>query len=148
MKYAMAVIFVLLSAEAGLACSCSFVTPSQGFEKAQSVFTGKIVHSSKAKWIVAVDRVWKGEVDSQIILFDAHAGSSCAASYKRGKSYLFLVNVETVNGASRYSPQVCNWGTRLKAAKVAFQGKGPPRRIEDWVLMGRGPGRIPIKRVQ
>jgi hypothetical protein len=122
-----------------------FSSPSQGFERAHAVFTGKIVQASKAHWIVEVNRVWKGEVESQIVLTDAHAESSFAASYKLGESYLFLVNVEAVNGTTQYSPQVCNWGTRLKGAKVALNPKGPARRVEEWVLMGHGEGRRPIK---
>lgn len=129
-----------------MGCSCGATTPSQGFDRAQAVFTGTILNSKKSKWVVSVERVWKGEVESQITLRDAHAGSSCASQFKKGVGYLFLVNVEKTAGLIAYTPQVCNWGTRLNATKVGFGDQGPYRWTEDWVLMDRGEGTVPTKK--
>jgi hypothetical protein len=126
-----------------LCCVCGAVTPSDGFDRAQAVFTGTVIKASKSTWTVSVQRVWKGDVESVVTLRDAHAGTSCASSFRRGATYLFLVNVESVNGAVRYSPQVCNWTNRLKSDKVRFGEDGPSRWVEDWVLTGRGAGHAP-----
>jgi hypothetical protein len=143
------IVFMLATATVGFGCSCMFSTPSAGFERAKAVFTGKIIQARKDEWTVEVSRVWKGEVESQIILFDAHARTSCSVNgYKIGQSYLFLANVENTNGITRYSPQVCNWGVRLRSQRVRLKEKGMARWVEDWVLMGHGRGRSPIKGLQ
>lgn len=140
-----AAVFLLANVNSSLGCSCIFPTPTQGFDRAQAVFTGKVIKANENEWTVEVDRVWKGDVESQIILFDAHPRSSCSTNnYKKGQSYLFLVNVENTSGITRYSPQVCNWGTRLRSSKVRLESNGPARWIEDWVLRGHGKGSPPI----
>jgi hypothetical protein len=104
---------LVFSATETSACMCGAITPAQGFDQAQAVFTGKVIKVKKSEWTILVDRVWKGEIEETITLHDAHRGSSCAAGYKRGESYLFLINVEKSEQKLVYSPQVCNWGTRL-----------------------------------
>ncbi len=137
--------FVLFNAGKSLACSCSFSLPSQGFDRAQAVFTGKVIKAKKFEWIIVVDRVWKGEVEETITLRDAHAGTSCAAGYKKGESYLFLVSVVKSERQIIYNPQVCNWGTRLKAARMEI-GENTYAWVEDLVLKDRGEGKPPIKK--
>ncbi len=90
--------------------------------------------------------MWKGEVDEMVTLRDAHPKSSCGgAGYEVGESYLFLVNVENSKHKTFYSPQICNWGTRLKSAKVEFEGT-PATLIEDLVLKDRGAGKPPMRK--
>ena len=121
-----------------------FPTPAEGFAHAKAVFTGKVLKSGPTEWTVEVNRVWKGEVASQVIVFDALAGTSCAADgYKTGESYLFLANVASTNGTTKYSPQVCNYGPQLKSSKMSLVPNGPLRWVEDWVLMGQGKGKLP-----
>ena len=135
---------ILFNANTALACMCSLSLPSQGFDRAQAVFTGKVTKAKKSEWIVAVDRVWKGEVEETITLRDAHAGTSCRAGYKKGESYLFLVDVVQSKRKAIYNPQVCNWGTRLKAARMEI-GDNTYAWVEDLVLKDRGEGKPPIK---
>jgi hypothetical protein len=136
---------LLFSASESSACMCGAITPAQGFDQAQAVFTGKVTKAKKSQWTIVVHRVWKGEVEETITLRDAHPGSSCAGSYKRGESYLFLINVEESEQKIVYSPQICSWGTRLKSAKVEFEGT-PATLIEDLVLKDRGAGKPPMKK--
>jgi len=136
---------LLFSASDSSACTCGAITPAQGFNQAQAVFTGKVTKAKKSEWTVVVDRVWKGEVEETITLRDAHPGSSCAGSYRRGESYLFLINVEESEQKVVYSPQICNWGARLKSARVEFEGT-PATLIEDLVLKDRGAGKPPTKK--
>lgn len=137
--------FLLLSARTAPACSCSSLMPDQAFDRAQAVFTGKVIKARKKEWTVAVDRVWKGGPEEIIKLQDAHAGSSCASSYKSGESYLFLINVKESDGKVVYSPQVCTWTTRLKANRLDLGERGS-FWVEDLVLQGRGEGNLPIKK--
>jgi hypothetical protein len=139
-------VILLLTASESFACMCGAITPAQGFDQAQAVFIGKVIKARKSEWTVVVDRVWKGEVEETIMLRDAHPRSSCAVGYERGESYLFLVNVEKSERKVVYSPQVCNWGPRLKSAKVGFEGT-PASWIEDLVLKDRGAGTPPMKKV-
>ncbi len=149
------VVFMLIASPV-LACTCAAVLPHEAFDQAEAVFTGKVIRASKSNWTVEVDRVWKGEIESQIELFDAHAGSSCSTQgYKKGRSYLFLVTIEKKDGKVRYSPQVCTWGGALKRTKMAFEDGqiiiGEHVRgkwIEEWVLMGHGEGKPPLTRNQ
>ena len=136
--------FVLVAANKALACSCSISLPSQGFDRAQAVFTGKVIKAKKSEWTIVVDRVWKGEVGETITLRDAHAGTSCASGYKKGESYLFLVDVVKSERRTIYNPQICNWGTRLKAARMEI-GENAYAWVEDLVLKGRGEGKLPIR---
>jgi hypothetical protein len=104
---------------------------------------------------VEVDRVWKGDVARQIELFDAHAGSSCSTrGFRKGRSYLFLANVENRNGKTRYTPQPCNWTVALKTVRITVQerriniGEGEKARwVEEWVLMGQGEGKLPLNKL-
>jgi hypothetical protein len=137
---------LLFSASKSSACLCGAITAAQGFDQAQAVFSGKVIKAKKSTWTVVVDRVWKGEVEERITLHDALPGSSCAGGYERGESYLFLINVEESEHGVVYSPQICNWGTRLKSTKVEFEGS-PATLIEDLVLKDRGAGKPPMKKV-
>jgi hypothetical protein len=138
-------LWILLSTTSeSSACTCGAITPAQGFDQAQAVFTGKVLKAKKSEWTIAVDRVWKGEIEETITLRDAHPRSSCAAGYELGESYLFLVNIEKSKHKVVYSPQICNWGTRLKSAKVEFEGT-PATLIEGLVLKDRGAGKPPRK---
>ena len=146
-KWLISIIVLMLVVRPGFGCTCGAISPAQGFEQAEAVFTGSVIRSRKSQWRIKVERVWKGDVESEVIVFDAYAGSSCSTSgYKRGTNYLFLVNVESARGLTRYSPQVCNWGTQLKFSMVSFLDEGPAKFIEDWVLEGRGEGRSPNRR--
>lgn len=136
---------LLFNATLSLARVCIFSLPSQGFDRAQAVFTGKVIKAKKSEWTVAVDRVWKGEVEETVTLRDAHAGTSGRAGYKRGESYLFLVDVVKCESRIIYYPQVCNWGTRLKAVRIKI-GENTDAWVEDLVLKDRGEGKPPVKK--
>ena len=148
------VVFMLMASPV-MACSCGYLSPEAGFADAEAVFTGKVIRSSKSNWTVEVERVWKGDVEKRIELFDAHAGSSCSTrGFRKGRSYLFLVSVENRNGKIRYSPRPCNWTVALKTVRITVQerrvniGEGEKARwVEEWVLMGQGEGKLPLNKM-
>lgn len=149
-----AAIGLMLMASPVLACVCPAVLPESAVPRAQAVFTGKVIRSGKSTWIVEVDRVWKGEVESQIESFDAHAGSSCSTrGFKKGQSYLFLVNVENKDGKIRYSPDPCNWTMPMRRSKmivkenrIIFEDGEGAMWAEEFVLKGHGEGKPPLTR--
>jgi hypothetical protein len=67
------------TARQAFSCSCGGITPSDGFDHAEAVFTGTVIEASKSKWTISVQRVWKGDVQSVVILRDAHSGTSCGS---------------------------------------------------------------------
>ena len=54
------------------ACSCDPISPSEGFDRAQYVFTGKVVEMDGHTWTIDVNRVWKGaeKLASHVRLLD------------------------------------------------------------------------------
>jgi len=147
-KITVLVIFIvvfLLSANNALACVCEFALPAQDYDRAQVVFTGKVIKAKKSAWTIIVDRVWKGEIKETVVLRDFLPKSSCSASFKKEVSYLFLVNVVESKGKTVYYPQVCSWGnTRLNKYRVEVGGNNY-MLIEDIVLRNRGEGYFPLK---
>ena len=139
-----------------LGCVCAYVPPENAFGLAEAVFTGKVIRSGKGKWTIEVNRFWKGEVESQVELYDPHAGSSCGTrGIKKGRSYLFLVGVENENGKIRYRINPCNYIVALKAQKMTIEGqkitigKGIEGKwVEERILQGQGEGKAPITRRQ
>jgi hypothetical protein len=136
---------ILSTSDKSFACVCSSRPPSEGFDKAQAIFIGKVTKAKKSEWIVAVDRVWKGEVQETITLRDSMPGTSCAIGFKKGESYLFLVKFVKSERKIIYYPQVCNWGTRLKSTRLEI-GENTYAWVEDLVLKDRGDGKPPIKK--
>jgi hypothetical protein len=41
-------------------CSCPPSSPEEGFNRAQYVFTGKVLRADQHVWLVEIERVWKG----------------------------------------------------------------------------------------
>ena len=140
--YLAAAFLMLVLGSSVHACICPAVLPSAAFDRAEAVFTGKVVRSGKHEWTVKVNRVWKGDVAAEVTVFDAHPNSNCASRFKRGTEYLFLVDIDNSEETVRYSPQECNWGTRLRGPKIRVEDS-PERLVEDFVLEGRGEGRPP-----
>ena len=81
--------------EAASACSCEEGSPAAGFERAQYVFTGKVVQAGTHTWVVEVDRVWKGRetLTRSARLMDVYAEMECEFFFEKGKRYLFFAIV-------------------------------------------------------
>src|SRR5690242_10605243 len=68
-----------LAAGTALACPCDEISPTQGFEAAQYVFTGRVSEATSHTWTVDVDRVWKGadKLAGRVRLLDVYASIDC-----------------------------------------------------------------------
>lgn len=126
------------------ACSCEQISPAEGFDRAQYVFTGTIAESSGHTWTVDVDRVWKGadRLAGQVRLLDVYAMIDCESFFAIGRDYLFFADVAKSSRYVYYQPQVCNWTNALHSKRIP----GPEGRLEwleDFIARRYGPGQRP-----
>src|SRR5690348_9727211 len=85
----------MVGAGGAWACACKQISPAQGFEHAQYVFTGKVAEMDANTWTVDVDRVWKGgeTLAGRVHLLDVYTGIDCASYFETGRSYMFFAIV-------------------------------------------------------
>ena len=114
------------------ACSCVPSSPEAGFDRAQYVFTGKVVKAEHHVWLVDVERVWKGheKLRHTIKLMDVYARMDCEFFFELGQRYLFFTILAKGGRDVFYHPQACNWTRRL-----AIDARPRPR---ERVSMARG----------
>jgi hypothetical protein len=132
-----------LGGQAARACSCPEISPAQGFEKAEYVFTGEVVEEVGHTWTVAVDRVWKGgeKLARHARLLDVYNGIDCAFYFEPGRSYVFFAIVAKSSRYVYYQPQVCNWTSALRSTRV--RGSDGSLWLEDFIAMHYGAGERP-----
>ena len=125
-------------------CSCEQESPAAGFDRAQYVFTGKVVEAGTHTWLVEVDRVWKGQekLGRMTRLMDVYAAIDCEFYFERGERYLFYAILAKSGRAVFYHPQVCNWTSRLRSRRV-LTSRGESIWLEDLVAREHGPGEPP-----
>jgi len=129
----------LLAAGVAHACSCEPITPAQGLERAQYVFTGEVVEEAGHTWTVDVDRVWKGAetLPARVRLLDVYNGIDCEFYFEAGRSYLFFAIVAKSSRYRYYQPEVCNWTSALRSKRVGSMW------LEDLIARDYGPGEPP-----
>ncbi len=135
----------MLGAHAALACSCDPISPSAGFDRAQYVFTGKVVRAEHHTWLIAVDRVWKGKekLAGTVRLMDVYAAIDCEFFFELGRSYLFFAIVAKSGRDVFYHPQVCNWTRPLQSSRVPTEDNESPW-LEDFIVREHGAGEPPL----
>jgi hypothetical protein len=131
-------------AEAAQNCSCERTSPAAGFDRAQYVFTGKIIEAGMHTWLVEVDRVWKGQGKLGHIarLMDVYAAIDCEFYFKLGERYLFFAILAKGGRDVFYHPQVCNWTSSLRTNRV-LSPQGDSIWVEDLIIREHGPGEPP-----
>jgi hypothetical protein len=134
------------AAGATQACSCERPSPAGGFDRAQYVFTGKVVEAGTHTWIIEVDRVWKGgeKLRRIVKLMDAYAAMDCEFFFELGERYVFFAIVAKGSRDTFYHPQVCNWTSRLRSSRVATPD-GVSLWLEDFIEREHGPGKPPSR---
>ena len=80
------------SAGAAHACTCDAISPEAGFDRAQYVFTGKVIRADQHAWLIEVERVWKGgeRLARTIKLMDVYATLPCEFFFQPGQRYVFF----------------------------------------------------------
>lgn len=114
------------------ACSCAGITPSEAFEMSESVFVGKVLNTKQDREqegivgainyrdanLFEVTQGWKGDNQSQIIVYDNGDEDSCGIEFEIGKSYLVYVykdkNGEPFTGLCNRTAELSNAEEDLK----------------------------------
>jgi hypothetical protein len=134
----------LLGTEPARACACAAITPDQGFERAEYVFTGKVAEATGHTWVVDVDRIWKGgdTLADRAHLLDVYAELDCEFYFAQGGSYVFFAIRAKSGRYVWYQPQVCNLTSPLRSRRVRGPD-GNPMWLEDFIVARYGPGEPP-----
>jgi hypothetical protein len=126
------------------ACSCEKMSPAEGFERAQYVFSGRVMEAGTHTWVVEVDRVWKGRatLTHKARLMDVYTQMDCESFFKEGERYLIFAIVAKGPRDVFYHPQVCNWTSPLQSRRVVTPD-GASEWLEDLIMREHGPGEPP-----
>jgi hypothetical protein len=132
------------SGGAAHACSCDHISPEAGFDRAQYVFTGKVVQAEHHTWLIEVERVWKGQehLSRTVKLMDVYAKMDCAFFFQPGQRYLFFAILAKGGREVFYHPQACNWTRPLQSTRVPAEGN-ESLWLEDLIAREHGPGEPP-----
>jgi hypothetical protein len=125
------------------ACSCAQISPDEGFNRAQYVFTGKVAEINGHTWTVDVDRVWKGadKLAKRVRLLDVYASIDCESYFELDRAYIFFAIVAKSSRYVYYQSEICNWTRALHSTRV-----GSPHGaiwLEDLILERHGAGTAP-----
>jgi hypothetical protein len=146
-------VLALLSGSLGLwvvacgaarACPCEEISPAEGFDRAQYVFTGRVVETVGHTWTVDVDRVWKGsqKLARRVRLLDVYLSTDCEFFFESGTEYLFFAIVAKSSRYVYYQPQVCNWTAPVHSKRVPGP-RGNPLWLEQFIDQQYGPAESP-----
>jgi hypothetical protein len=129
---------LVLSADAGLACTC--VPPKSAAEelkRATAVFSGKVLQIKRHKEadlfatveaVLEVEKVWKGVEEKNISVFTSSNSAACGYDFEEGRTY--LVYAHGVNGA-KLSTNICSRTKRLKDARKDLDELGTGKTITE-----------------
>jgi hypothetical protein len=134
----------LLGSEAAHACACADITPAEGFDRAEYVFTGKVAEATGHTWVVDVDRIWKGgdKLADLAHMLDVYAELDCEFFFALDRSYVFFAIRAKSGRYVWYQPQVCNLTSPLRSRRVRGPD-GSAMWLEDFILASYGPGERP-----
>jgi len=137
------VTFLALNAGVASACMCASIgTPKTNLAEARAVFRGKVLAAAKGEWIIAVDKVWKGEVGKKVLLRDPRVGTSCESEFVSGQSYIFFTDLGQSGREVIYHPKACTWTTSLT---YRHEGELASERIQRELGKGRPPSKSSSK---
>jgi hypothetical protein len=134
----------LLGTGPARACKCVDITPAQGFEQAEYVFTGTVAEATGHTWVVDVDRIWKGgdRLADRAHLLDVYAELDCEFFFALDRSYVFFAIRAKSGRYVWYQPQVCNLTSPLRSRRVRAPD-GSTMWLEDFLVASHGPGEPP-----
>lgn len=114
-------------AEPAAACSCVGFTPQQAYDRAQAVFAGSLVEIEPAPpgfsgairtLRFTVDRVYKGNVDRQVVVRTAESSASCGLGLEALGPYVIFAT----GRGDTFSSTLCD--TVVSGAAPASLGTG------------------------
>jgi hypothetical protein len=140
----LAICWIWSAGAAHAACSCDAISPEAGFDRAQYVFTGKVVRADQHVWLIEVERTWKGgeKLARTIKLMDVYARLPCEFFFQLGQRYVFFAILAKGGREVFYHPQACNWTRPLQSTRVPVDGN-EQLWLEDFIARAHGPGEQP-----
>ncbi len=123
-------------------CQCADISPQEGFDRAQYVFTGTVAVAERHTWVVEPDRIWKGSLPRTVRLMDVYAEIDCEFYFERGKRYLFYAIRAKSGRDVFYHPQVCNLTRPVQSKRIAT-ADGNSLWLEELIAKEHGPGTPP-----
>lgn len=128
--------------EVAAGCRCADISPQEGFDRAQYVFTGTVAVAERHTWVVEPDRIWKGTLARSVRLMDVYAEMDCEFFFERGKRYLFFAIRAKSGKHVFYHPQVCNLTSPIQSKRVAT-ADGTSLWLEELIAKEHGSGDPP-----
>ena len=133
----LSVAFLVLGAEAALACTCA---PAQSaaaeLERAAAVFSGKVVEIKRQKRseglfarvevVFRVEKAWKGVERKTVSVWTSSQSSACGYGFREGQTYLVYA-YESAPGS--LSTGICSRTRRLKDARKDLKELGRGRAV-------------------
>jgi hypothetical protein len=131
------------TAPAALACSCVTQQLAAQADRADVVFSGRVLaleperprtmvgSADPVTWTFSVDRRYKGDAQAPQPVVSARSEASCGVEFREGRTYLVLGTHQQAGGTLHLASTLCN-GTRelaaVPAADLAVLGPGqvPP----------------------
>lgn len=124
-------------ADKAFACSCANLEPSEAYEHAEAVYTGKVLETKQERIqegvrgpiefrdanLMDIEETWKGVNESQIIVYDDGEEDSCGINFEAGSTY--LVYSYRVENSDLYT-SLCSRTVEISQAgqDLEFLGKG------------------------
>ncbi|HEV7469615.1 MAG: hypothetical protein QOJ30_144 [Pseudonocardiales bacterium] len=131
------------TAPAALACSCVTQQFTGQVDRADVVFSGRVLaleperprtvvgSTDPMTWTFSVDRRYKGDAQAPQPVVSVRSEASCGVEFREGRTYLVLGSHQQAGGTLNLASTLCN-GTRelaaVPAADLAVLGPGqaPP----------------------
>lgn len=132
------VAWVILPTNPALACSCAMASVEEQAQRADAIFVGQVVDvrdtapvdgmvssGDPVSYVVAVTRVYKGEVGATQEVVSARSGASCGLELPDSGSVLFFATGDPGAPPAQLSAGLCG-GTVAATAAPAMLGDGQP----------------------
>jgi hypothetical protein len=140
--------FLIFSATSAIACKCIQSTPEESFERAGTVFSGRVVDVvepspaerqsprgnedpnflSGVKVTFEVSEVWKGNNKQRLVVMTSDSSASCGYSFQEGEEYLVYASGEE----AKLQTGLCSGTKPLSDARadLGVLGEGETPTIE------------------
>jgi hypothetical protein len=149
--------FLIFSATSAIACKCIQSTPEESFERAGTVFSGRVVDVvepspaerqsprgnedpnflSGVKVTFEVSEVWKGNNKQRLVVMTSDSSASCGYSFQEGEEYLVYASGEE----AKLQTGLCSGTKPLSDARadlgVLGEGETPTERSNEQLQQNR-----------
>jgi hypothetical protein len=124
-KFLSALAIIIVFLQHTYACTCAYPAGSikkqvdEAKREAEAIFSGRVIEvlrvdgGLRMRVRIAVDRVWKGKVEPEVVIYTAGSSASCGYSFNRETRYLLYCDG---NQEGELWTNICNRTQPLKSA--------------------------------